>query len=151
MKVKRLAKPEKTWAGRDQYANALTKSDVKNRKVELSYTDIEIEEGVTKTLYFKDIPADLGIKLRDPGTSDEKRLELMFQLIGDMVVDPTSGKPIMSSDEWAHEDIGFLNKVMGAVLGIQIIPESEDEGQSGDEPTKEAIDALNEAAADPNP
>lgn len=158
MKTKKNSNPQgKVWARRGQYENALTKSDVTNRPLELSYADMEMGEidgvTVTKRVYFKSIQASLGLKLRDPNVPLEDKLILMFDLLGSSIVDPATAEPIMTAEEWGNEDLEFINKVSGAVLGIQFIAdqtESETE-QENDNPNGLTPTELDDEAQAANP
>lgn len=151
MKTKKNSNPQgKVWARRGQYENALTKTDIRNRPLELSWVDIPwggIEgETVIKRIFFKDMPASLGLKLRDDSVPVGEKIPLMFDLLATLIVNPETAEPIMTADEWGEQDLGFINNVSKWVLGIQYVAPEEEQGEVEGE-TEGAI----EAQADPNP
>lgn len=151
MKTKKNLNPQgKVWARRGQYENALTKTDITNRPLELSWVDIDLGEieGVSdiKRIYFKDMPASLGLKLRDDSVPLAEKIPLMFDLLASLIVNPETAEPIMTADEWGDQDLGFINNVSKSVLGIQYVAEQEGENDSESE-TEGAV----EAQVDPNP
>lgn len=154
----RKIEQQKTFTRRGQYENALTRTRAKNRPKELSYVEIDIGDGERANVYFTPLPASI-LKLREAGLDPVEGLKLIVEILAGCVVEPESGEPLMSIDEWQAEDLDFINKVTSAVMGIQFVAENEvdnvPEGElieietgadDGDIDTD-----LDTSASDPNP
>lgn len=149
----RKVEQKPTFTKRDQYENALTPSKLKSRPKKLSYVEIDIGDGETTNVYFLPMTAADVIRFRDPALSGLLAVNMMVDLIADKVVDPYTGEPLQSRDEWAKEDQDFLNQVIGAITGLQFVVEGE---EVAEEKVVEIDDAdiklaLEELRADPNP
>lgn len=144
----RKLKQTPAFTKREQYENALTPSRLKNRPKQISYVEIDLGEGETANVYFLPMSAGDVIKFRDPALEGLKALHMMIDLLAEKIVDPYTGEPLQSAEDWGKEDQEFLNQVIGAVTGLQFVVEGEEvpEGEAVDID----IEAL-KAKADPNP
>lgn len=139
--------PQKTtFTRREQYENALTFDRAKNRAKQLSYAEVDIGDGEIANVYFTSMPASL-LRLKEKGLDPMVAIEIIFETLADCVVDPGTGKPIMSIDDWRKEDSDFINRITSAVMGIQLVTEDE----AADLPEGEVIETEDEDASDPNP
>lgn len=146
MKFKKLEQ-KKTFAGRGQYANALTREKAKSR---LSYAEIDLGDGTPTNVFFRPAPADLMLKLQDPATPDKEKIEVTIEIISKCVVDPASLEPLMTVEEWVAEGLDFINIVASGVFGVQII--ADDELGSNTKLTEDQLLAQQEELAkEPNP
>lgn len=133
MKVKKIAQKKAKSGIQGSYQNALTRADLDRPPKEYSYVEIE---SIGKSVYFKPIPADIVIRMRDPQINPFDQLNLMMDLIANCVVNPDNGSPLMSVEEWRKQDLETINEISGAILGMQIVTE-EGEGEES-VPTDEA-------------
>lgn len=140
---------QKTFTRRDQYENALTRSRAKNRAKSLSYVAIDIGDGEMANVYFTPMPASI-LRLKEKGIDPVTAVEIILETLADCVVEPETGEPLMSLEEWRKEDTDFINNVTTAVMGIQLITEGEASDLSPEEviEVEEGDIAL---ANDPNP
>lgn len=149
----RKIEQHKTYTKREQYENALTRSRAKNRPKSLSYVAIDIGDGEMANVYFTPIPATV-LKLREVGLEPIAAFKIIIEVLAECVVEPSTGEPLFTQEEWEHEDPEFINKVTSAVMGIQFVNESE----AGEIPEGELIEVdditasdLASLASDPNP
>lgn len=145
----RKIEQHQTFTRRDQYENALTRDRAKNRAKSLSYVEIDIGDGEKANVYFLPIPGT-ALKLREAGLDPLEAYKIMIGILADCVVDPATGTPLYTFDEWEKEDPDFVGRVSGAVMGVQFISETEAETLPESE-VIEVEDNDSGAANDPNP
>lgn len=145
----RKIEQQKTFTRREQYENALTRSRAKNRAKQLSFVEIDIGDGEMANVYFTPMPASI-LRLKEKGIDPLTAVNIILETLADCVLDPATGEPLMTFAEWQKEDTDFINNVTTAVMGIQLITDSE----ASDIPPEEVIE-VNEndisLASDPNP
>lgn len=144
----RKIEQHQTFTRRDQYENALTRDRARNRAKSLSYVEIDIGDGEMANVYFTPIPGT-SLKLREAGLDPLEAYKIMIGILADCVVDPATGQPLYTFDEWEKEDPDFVGKISGAVMGVQFISEVEAESL----PESEVIEVEDDdtTANDPNP
>lgn len=155
--------------GLGHYPNALTSDKLKSR-VSLDCIEVEWGEENPVEVYFKSFSAARMILLqgqleelqaKDDDTEEEKRdksrkaITLFIDLTVEIVVDPETGKQLMSYDEWMTVDadvvIDIVKKITGISLGLpgQIDDEEEEPKQIGAGAVgSSVVDAV--AGDDPN-
>lgn len=146
----RRIEQQKTFTRRDQYENALTPSKLKSRPKKISYVEIDIGDGETTNVYFTPIAAADVVRFKDPALDGLQAVNMMIDLIAEKVVDPYTGEPLQSREEWAKEDIEFLSEIIGAVTGLQLAVEGEEvpEGEAVEIDVDVDVEALR---SDPSP
>ncbi len=144
----RKIEQQKTFTRREQYENALTRDRAKSRAKSLSYVEIDIGDGEMANVYFTPMPASI-LRLKEKGMDPLTAVNIILETLSACVVEPATGEPLMSLDEWRQQDTDFINNVTTAVMGIQLITESE----ASDIPESEVIEVEEEdrLANDPNP
>lgn len=124
MKTRKIEKHKvKSGKGSGAYQNALTRADLDAPPKHYSCVEVE---SIGKSIYFRPIPADIVIRMRDPQIDQFEQLNLMMELIATCVVDPSGGSPLMPVEEWRKRDLELINEISGAILGMQIVVEDGD-------------------------
>lgn len=147
----RKIEQQKTFTRREQYENALTRDRTKNRAKSLSYVEIDIGDGEMANVYFTPMPASI-LRLKEKGIDPVTAVEIILETLAACVVEPGTGEPLMTLEEWRQEDTDFINNVTTAAMGIQLITEAEIE--ASDISPEEVIEVEVEddsIASDPNP
>lgn len=147
----RKIEQQKTYTHRAQYDNALTRVRAKNRPKSLSFVEIDIGDGEMANVYFTPLPGTV-LKLREEGLEPLRAYNIMLEILTECVVEPETGKPLYTLEEWEKEDPEFVSRITGAVMGIQFVRDDE-EVQNGEVIEVEVEDTTNDssAASDPNP